>query len=568
MTFADVVRARAGDPHVGLRFEGREWSWAEIVREAEARSAYLGTVETRNRVPHVGVLLDNVPEFVFWICAAALHGAVLAGINSTRRGAELARDIRHTDCDLILTQEPLAGLLDGVDHGVPVVNVDEAAFDQSAGQSAGQAAGQAAGQSADQAAFDSSGPVRPNAEPKPEDLLLLLYSSGSTGAPKAVKCSQGRLGMLARTLADRARLRRDSVSYLSMPLFHGNSIMLNLAPSAYVGSTVVMTRRFSASGFARDVHRHGVTYFNYVGRALSYILSTPDDPRNRTSTLELAIGTEASPADVARFSERFGCEVSEGYGSSEGVFRLNRTPATPPDSLGLPVGGLDIRVLDNSGRECPPAEFDANRRLLNPDVAIGEIVAIGRAGGFEGYYRNDEAMAQRVRGDDFWSGDLAYRDADGYFYFAGRSSDWLRVNSENFAAAPVERILERWEPVAIALVYAVPDPRTGDQVMCALKLHGPFDPVAFAEFLAAQPDLAPKWWPRFVRIVDEVPTTGNNKVAKASLRKAGWLTGDPVFWRSAGAFDKLEPEQCKRFEAEFVEHGRAALLPVPAQRAG
>ncbi len=539
MTFAEVVRSRAGDPHVGLRFEGREWSWADVVREAETRAATLSTVDTRNRVPHVGVLLENVPDFVFWICAAALNGAVLVGINATRRGAELARDIRHTDCDLILTQDSLAGLLDGIDHGVPVVNVDDPAW-------------------------PSPGPARPALAPRPDDLLLLLYSSGSTGAPKAVKCSQGRLGMLARTLADRARLRRDSVSYLSMPLFHGNSIMLNLAPSAYVGSTIVLVRRFSASGFGPDVHRHGVTYFNYVGRALSYILSTPDEPRNRHSPLELAIGTEASLADVARFSDRFGCEVSEGYGSSEGVFRLNRTPETPPDSLGRPVGDLDIRVLDEGGRECPPAVFDGNRRLLNADEAIGEIVAVGRAGAFEGYYRNDEAMAQRVRGDDFWSGDLAYRDAEGYFYFAGRSSDWLRVDSENFAAAPVERILERWAPVAIALVYAVPDPRTGDQVMCALKLHDPFDPEAFAAFLAAQPDLAPKWWPRFVRIVDEVPTTGNNKVAKASLRKAGWLTGDPVFWRSAGAFEKLGPEQCERFEAEFVEHGRAALLPGPA----
>ena len=120
------------------------------------------------------------------------------------------------------------------------------------------------------------------------------------------------------------------------------------------------------------------------------------------------------------------------------------------------------------------------------------------AGAFEGYYRNPRAHAERVRGADFWTGDLAYRDQAGYFYFAGRSSDWLRVDSENFAAAPVERILQRWAGMSVALVYAVPDARTGDQVMCAvLPATGTaFDPVAFAAFLDAQPDLGTKWRPR------------------------------------------------------------------------
>jgi steroid-22-oyl-CoA synthetase len=550
-TFADVVRSRADDDHVALRFGDQSWTWSQVVDEAATRAAALSTVDIQGRPPHIGVLLENIPDFVFWVGAAALSGSVLVGINSTRRGAELAHDIRHTGCDLIVTEAALAGLLKGIDHGVPgerVLEVDAPAYPDWLRP------------------FEAA--ALPTTVPGPSDILLLLFSSGSTGAPKAVVCTQGRLGMLARTLAERARLTRGSVSYLAMPLFHGNSIMLNLAPSAFVGSTIAMVRRFSASGFSPDVHRYGVTYFNYVGRALSYVLSTVEDPRDRTGTLELAIGTEASLADVERFSARFGCEVSEGYGSSEGVFRLNRTPDTPADSLGRPVGDLDVRVLDEHGVECEPARFDDHRRLLNPDRAIGEIVAIGRAGAFEGYYRNPEAQTERVRGNDFWSGDLAYRDTDGFFYFAGRSSDWLRVDSENFAAAPIERILERWPAAAIALVYPVPDPRTGDQVMAAIKLRPGerFDPEGFVAFLDTQPDLGPKWRPRFVRLIEEVPTTGNNKVAKASLRRAAWVTGDPVYWRPNGdaGYQLLDPEQRDRFGAEFIEHGRAALMPVPA----
>ena len=122
-------------------------------------------------------------------------------------------------------------------------------------------------------------------------------------------------------------LRRDSVTYLCMPLFHGNATLLNFAPATFVGATVCLARKFSASGFIRDVTRYGATYVNYVGRALSYVLAQPESPRDAESTLELAMGTEASAADVERFQARFGCRVKEGYGLSEGVLRINHPPA-------------------------------------------------------------------------------------------------------------------------------------------------------------------------------------------------------------------------------------------------
>jgi fatty-acyl-CoA synthase len=269
---------------------------------------------------------------------------------------------------------------------------------------------------------------------------------------------------------------------------------------------------------------------------------------------------------VQRFSERYGCTVYEGYGLSEGVFRINRTPDTPPGSLGLPAGGLDVRILDEStGEERPRATFDSTGRLLDP-AAVGQIVAVGLAHTFEGYYKNSDAMAERVRGADFWSGDLGYRDAAGFFYFAGRSSDWLRVDSENFAAAQVERILLRFPPAASAPVFAVPDPATGDRVMCALELTPgeSFDPVAFGAFLAAQPDLGAKWWPSFVRIVDAVPLTGSNKVDKAPLRRAAWSTTDPMYARVGRTSDYVafSDDARRELESDFRHHGRAAFLPL------
>ncbi len=554
-TFTEIVRARAEDDKVGLRFEDRSWTWREVVQEGADRAAALVGLVTpapADRQIHIGVLLENVPDFVFWLNAGPLAGAVVVGINASRSGSELAHDIKHADVDLIVTEDKLAHLVEGTGHGIPperILNVDQPSYEQTLAPYRGAAL--------------------PETIPTPDQLALLLFSSGSTGAPKAVIVGQGRLGRLVEALVDRVSMRRDSVTYLCMPLFHGNAVMMNLAVAMRVGATVGMTRKFSASRFADDIHRFGATYVNYVGRALSYVLSQPEDPRDRTGTLELAFGTEASEADVARFSERFGCEVMEGYGLSEGVFRIGRTPDTPPYSLGKPQANLDIRILDEAtGKECPRAEFDDSGRLKDA-AAIGQMVAVGLAHTFEGYYKNPEAMADRVQGNDFWSGDLGYRDADGYFYFAGRSSDWLRVDSENFSAAPVERVLQRAPGVAAAPVFAVPDPRTGDQVMCAVEMAEgeSFDVESFGPFIAAQPEMGAKWWPTYVRVTDRIPLTGSGKVNKAPLRNAAWNTHDPVYIRVGRTSEYVPLDDAKRasIEAEIRSHGRASLLPTPLQ---
>src|SRR5262249_52617658 len=136
----------------------------------------------------------------------------------------------------------------------------------------------------------------------------------------------------------------------------------------------------------------------------------------------------------------------------------------PEGALGLPFQDQDVIVADPaSGNECPRAMFGPGRELLNATAAIGELVRRDSLGAFEGYYANEAADAESTLNGWFWSGDLAYRDEDGVFYFAGRGVDWLRVDSENFAAAPIERIIARHPDVKAVVVYAVPDPRTGDR---------------------------------------------------------------------------------------------------------
>jgi fatty-acyl-CoA synthase len=202
--------------------------------------------------------------------------------------------------------------------------------------------------------------------------------------------------------------------------------------------------------------------------------------------------------------------------------------------------------------------------LLNPDEAIGELVNRAGAAGFEGYWNNDEANAARTRDGMYWTGDLAYRDEQGFVYFAGRDFEWLRVDGENFAAAPVERILARFPGVVLAAVYAVPDPDVGDRVMAALQLRDgvAFDSDAFATFLAAQPDLGTKWAPRFVRVSTALPVTPTAKVLKRQLRRERWETSDPVWWQPAKGdpYRRLTAEHVTALAREFEERGRTAAL--------
>jgi len=279
------------------------------------------------------------------------------------------------------------------------------------------------------------------------------------------------------------------------------------------------------------VRHFGATYLTYVGKPLAYVLATPARRDDADNPLRLAFGNEAHEKDIAAFAERFGCRVYDGFGSTENAVVISRVEGTPPGALGRPLEG--VKVLDpETGEERPPARFGPDGQVLNLDECVGELVNTTGGGQFAGYYNDEAATAERMRGGMYWSGDLAYLDAEGFAYYAGRTGDWLRVDGENLAAAPVERILLRHPDVSRAAVYAVPD-RVGDQLVAALVLHdgATLDPASLEEFLAAQADLGPKQWPRFVRIATALPQTATHKVLKRELVREGLEVDDPVWTR-------------------------------------
>ena len=553
-TVAAMVAARADDDSTGvLDVGGGSWTWREAVAEGAARGALAQSL-TAGGFPHVGVLLPNGPEYLFWLNGAALAGLAIVGINPTRRGEALAADVRATDCSMIVTDDEGAEFLRGLDLGVDEDKVLVIGTPRYAGLVEGFDGGPAA-----QALVAGADDV------DEETLYLLIFTSGTTGVPKAVRCTQGRLADIARVAAPGYGYTTDDVCYCPMPLFHGNALMALWGPSVMVGAVIAVRPRFSASAFLDDVRRFGATKFSYVGKAIAYILATPERPDDADNTLTSAFGTEASVRDRSRFRKRFGCYLIEGYGQSEGGASMNPALGMPKGAIGKPVDGVDVAVISpDTGEECARAEFDTDGRLLNAGEAIGEIVNRSGRGKFEGYYRREDAERERLRGGWYWTGDLGYVDTEGFFYFAGRSGDWLRVDSENFAAGPVEAILSRSPDIAVVAVYPVPDTASGagDQLMVALETTPgrPFDADAFGVWLLAQPDLGPKWIPRYVRISESLPQTATGKVTKVGLRAEAWACDEPVWWRPLESaevrFERLTDDDRAKLTAGLAENGR------------
>ena len=512
-TAADVLRDRSDDEAIAFLFEDRRWSYRQLLQEAACRAALFDALRDRDRPPHIGVLLDNVPDYLFWLAAAAVSGAVVVGINSTYRGEQLGQLVRHTDCQLLVTSAAQLPLLQGVDTGVGrdrVLLVDDPAYPATMSEQPARL------------------PDRPVAE---DDLFLLIFTSGSTGLPKAVRCTQGRYGRTGGHVATVAQLAQGDVVYAPLPFFHSSSLFTGWASAITAGIPLATRTRFSASGTLPDIRRYGVTMLTYTGKVLNYILAAPEEPDDADSPLRLAIGNEASARDIREFARRYSCTVRDSYGSTEGIIIIRRDSSMPEGALGS--ADPSVKVLDaDTGHECPPVRFDAGGRPANLEEAVGENVETAPTSGFEGYYKNENATSERFRDGYYWSGDLAYRDADGWLYFAGRSNEWLRVDGENFAAAPVESIMARHSGVRSVAVYAVPDDPVGDRVMVALELRAgsTFEPVAFDAFLNEQPDLGTKWRPAFVRVTEELPKLASMKIDKRRLRREAWRA-DRVFWR-------------------------------------
>ncbi|MCV7355930.1 fatty-acid--CoA ligase FadD1 [Mycolicibacterium fluoranthenivorans] len=513
-TLQQLLRERAEQDTVAVKHGDRSWTWRAHVADATRQAAALIGRADPERPMHVGTLLGNTPDMLTALAAAALGGYVLCGVNTTRRGDALARDIAKVDTQILITDAEHRPLLDGID--LAGVTVYDTGSDEWAQLLAG------------------APDLAPHKEVTADDTFMMIFTSGTSGDPKAVEVPHATVLFAGSALVQRYELDSTDTCYLSMPLFHSNAVYAGWSVALSAGAAMAPAT-FSASGFLPDIRRYGATYMNYVGKPLAYILATAEQPDDADNTLRVAFGNEAADRDIDVFSRRFGCTVWDGFGSTETAVIITRTEDCPAGSIGKGFPGVAI-YHHETGEPCAVARFDDTGALINADEATGELVNTSGSGLFRGYYNDKSATDERMRGGVYWSGDLAYQDADGWIYLAGRTADWMRVDGENLTSGPIERILLRLPAINRVAVYPVPDELVGDQVMAAVVLRdgAELTPAEFAEFLAAQPDLSPKAWPRYLWIAADLPSTATNKILKRELVAMGTDPQGRTIWKRDG----------------------------------
>lgn len=558
-----------------MQFGDMQLTYAEYYHEC-LRYAHLFMAHKRDDGPfHVGVMMQNYPEFLFAFGGAALSGAVIVGVNYTFFGDALQRDINYTDCQLLVTEPQYVPTLAKVAGGCERLRPEDILV-TSRGATGAADAPHPGWRWLDDAlddACDARGARvddPPNVKVRPEDPMMIVFTSGTTGAPKGILGSHKKYCFVG-LIAMRLEFEAEDVAYFSQPLFHSNSVYLGVLPALTAGAGVAFRPKFSSSNWLKDIRRFGGTSCSYVGKTLSYLLETPPTELDRDHRLRVLIGNGASTVTRQQFIARFGPqEIVELYGSTEGAISTFRRPGDPPDSVGRAPD--DVRIFNEDGVECADGRLDADGNLANGADCVGQIVRVGSVGAFEGYYKNVQATQDKVRDGNYWSGDLGHievSEKDGaqirFLFFDGRTSDWIRYNGENFPAEPIEWLIEAHDAVSSCVVFGVPNAHGDDDVMAALVLQPdtPFDPDGFYRYLRDHPNYLDLWVPQYVRILQDPPWTPTHKLQKHPVQQEQFnldLVRDALWYRQDGHYVPFDAPLYAEVRALFAEKGRTKVL--------
>jgi fatty-acyl-CoA synthase len=594
-TVRDQLEARAGHPALAdrefLLQHDRSWTWRrfrdESVRVAHFLRRRLGPIDER-RPGHVAMLLENHLELAALFGGCAYSGTTLFGINTGLRGDTLAGVLEHSRARVLVVDEKLWPEVERVRARLTHLAPENVLVVPTQGGAHVPAGADWLARLDDEVGPAERSLPAPDVRVEPTTNLMIIYTSGTTGLPKGINNNQLKLCATGIGVSNNLGLGPDDVGYCCMPMFHSNSMFVGLMPAFWVGGKVGIRERFSATNFLSDVLRYGVTYWNYVGEPVHYVLSAlrkqfdgdegrieaevTRHPRNR---MRYAIGNGAAPPDIDLFTRWFGLEdMFELYGSTEAAISTFRRKGDPRGSVGQ-ITDPAVKILDERGRECPPARLGPDGKILNYAEAVGEICrAAPETGLFQGYFDNAGANTQKYRDGVYHSGDLGHVVVVGdkrFLYFDGRTDDWIRKDGENFSALQVARLLQEHPDVVLAAAYGVPCSVSDELVMAALKLRegARFDPKEFFDFCEHQVTdggMDRKWFPDFVRVVPEFEYTQTEKILVRNLKRVHFdrnrLPKEPIYFRRRGdaSFHPLTPQEYAELRREFAEAEKLDLL--------
>ncbi|MCA1831969.1 MAG: long-chain fatty acid--CoA ligase [Actinomycetota bacterium] len=500
MNLSELVRESAArlPEKAALIFRGQPIKYAEIEREVERAAAGLIALGVTPG-DRVGVLVHNVPHFVYAFYGLLRAGAVMVPLNTMFTGEEIGTILTDSETRVVIAAEPYARLIDGIRDTLPMLEhvvvvgagpVGTITWEQMVGSGRGPAA---------VATGD-------------DDLACLAYTSGTTGTPKGAMLSHRNLLANIEQMSNTPMLaeNEDDVILLVLPLFHIYAMNVILGLTLKVGATALIMERFDPVSSLEHVEKHSVSVLFGAPPMFIAWLNTPGVERYDLSKVRLAVsGAAPLPAAVLEeFERRLGITIWEGYGLTEtspAVTSNVMGSVAKPGSIGKPLPGVEVRIVDEDGDDVEEGD-------------PGELVVRG-PNVFGGYWRQQEASDAVFMDGWFRTGDIGYADADGYIFLIDRSKDLVIVSGFNVYPREVEEVLVRHPKVAEAAVIGVPHPYTGEAVkaICALRPGVSASEEEVIEFCGRS--LARFKCPQSVEFVDELPHHVTGKVLRRALRE-------------------------------------------------
>lgn len=500
--------------------DGRSWTYAEFDR-AVNRTANLLRSYGIGKGEVVSLLMPNSAEYLIAYFACWKMGALAGPINSLLKNDEIAWVVNNSESKLILvgsdwsesvtlaTSTPtiLFDNVDDVTNGFGSHSPERGhpcPLDATASDDQGHHAAHAGG-----TAVAGNGACVPTED----DDAIIIYTSGTTGKPKGCLLTHGNLVANARQITEWMGFDASDRLLTMMPLFHMNAVSVTTMTALYAGGSTVVSPKFSASRFWETIEKYKITSFGSVATMLSILLErglpARHSPAGSPRSLRFVMcGSAPVPAELLRrFEEAFECLVIEGYGLSESTCRSTFNPPNQnrrPGSCGQPIGN-EMKIFDDEDHEMADGE-------------LGEIVLRGE-NIFRAYYKNTEATEKAFTNGWFHTGDIGYRDAEGFFYIADRKSDMIIRGGENIYPREIDDLLYTHPAIAEAAVIGIPDELYGEEVAAFVVLREgstiseddlvEFCRKHFAEFKC----------PKSVRFLDEIPKGPTGKLLKRELTK-------------------------------------------------
>lgn len=458
------------------------------------------------------IMLRNHPAFVEAMVGASITGAVFVPIDPRTQGDKLAFMLDFAECDGLIVGDYALDAVLAIRNRVPLLKW---IWVLETGEQATLPAGA-------HALSKVLAPDRPRTAPQvanPDQPQQLLFTSGTTGEPKAIVAPYRRFGEAAR-LGALFGLAPSDRPYTGLSLTHANAQMVTLASALYFGYRAVISERFTKSRLLDISRKYGCTVFTLLGGMATAIYSEPPRPDDADTPFRLVISAGMPAALWETFSRRFGVDILEFYGAAEGGLCINLPGKGPPGSVGQPPPNLELKIFDDEGRECAPGEPGeiCFRSLGKDPLAID-------------YLKNPTASKEKVIGGWLRMGDIGHVDDGGWLFFHHRKGSAIRRNGDFINPALIEKLLAEYPQVQDVFVYGCPAASGAPGEKDVVAAVVPVDPASFdpaAIFRHCRAGLEPNSVPVVLQVVESIPKTASEKPQERFLLKdltagVGWL---------------------------------------------